>query len=269
MRTPFCARTLQIFAAYAALILASATYAGQPLETESARVLPAKAREFAAAIELQTASDGKELAVPLIFDYGLTDRVELSLEPVLYTNIMPDFGARASGVGDFEATLKWAALAEETHRPAIALGAELKIPTAKNRLIGTGQADYRGFVAISRRISAWEWHANAGYTIIGKPAGLSVSDVFDFAVAGEYHASPSLDWVAEVTGHTSAAGEAADGTMVTASAENPLAPELAGSETIGMLGARYVWRKGAALTLGITYDNNNALSIRPGFSVRW
>ena len=269
MGTPFSARTFHFYAAYASVLIASATYAGQPLETESARVLPARAREFAAAIELQTASEGKEFAVPLIFDYGLTDRLELSLEPVLYTNIMPDVGARASGMGDFEATLKWAALPEETHRPALAFGAELKIPTAKNRLIGTGQADYRGFVAISRRISAWEWHANAGYTVIGKPAGLPVSDVFDYAVAGEYHASPGLDWVAEITGHTSATGEAADGTIVAASVENPLAPELAGSEAIAMLGARYAWRKGAALTLGITYDNNNALSIRPGFSVRW
>jgi hypothetical protein len=262
-------RSIRAYIACAFAIVAGSAHAGQPLETESARVLAAKTKEFAAAIELQTASDGKEIAVPLIFDYGLTDRLELSLEPVIYTNIMPDVGTRTSGIGDFEATVKWAALPETAHRPAVAFGAELKIPTAKNRLIGTGQADYRGFIAVSRRINQWDWHANAGYTIIGKPAGLPVSDVLDYAVAGEYHSSPTLDWVAEITGHTSATGEAADGTVVNIGAENPLAPELTGSETIGMVGARYAWRKGAALTLGITYDNNNALSIRPGFSIRW
>jgi hypothetical protein len=251
------------------LLVTSAAHAGQPLETESARALPQGTKKFEAALEWQTASDGKEIAVPLIFDYGLTDRLELSLEPVIYSHIKPDMGSSASGVGDFEVTLKWVALTEEARRPAVALGAEIKLPTAKNRQIGTGKADYRGFVAVSRRFHQWEWHANAGYTVVGKPSGLQIDNLLDYALAMEFHASPKLDWVAEITGHTSASGDGTDGAPVLASTENPLAPELARKETIGMIGARYLWRPGAALTLGLTYDNNNALSIRPGVSIRW
>jgi hypothetical protein len=244
-------------------------FAGQPLETESARVLPKGAKTFGASIELQTASEGKELAVPLVFDYGLTDRLELSLEPVIYTRISPDVGSRASGVGDIEVTLKWVALEEDANRPAVAFGGEVKLPTAKNRLIGTGKADYRGFVAVSRKLSQWELHGNLGYTVVGKPDGLQASNLFDYAVAVEYHASDSLDWVAELTGHTSAAGDGADGVLTVAPTENPLAPELAASETIGMLGARYSWRSDAAFTFAVTYDNNHAMSLRPGISIRW
>lgn len=254
------------------VVLAGSASAGQPLETESARMLPRGAMKAEGSLEWQTSSEGQEMALPLVFDYGISDRLELSLEPVAYTRIHPKIGANSSGVGDFEATLKWLAMPESEHRPALAFGAEVKIPTANNRQIGTGKTDFRGFVALSRRIDQWDLHANAGYTVLGKPAGLAIDNIFDYALAAEFYASDKLTWLAEITGHTSATGEAPDGVVVVpvpSTAENPLAPELAGNETIGMVGARYLWRPGAALTLGLTYDNNNAFSIRPGISVRW
>lgn len=254
------------------VFFAGQVLAGQPLETESARMLPHGAMKFEGSVEWQTSSDGQEVALPLVFDYGISDRLELSLEPVAYTRIHPKIGTNSSGIGDFEATLKWLAMAESEHRPALAFGAEVKIPTAKNRQIGTGKTDFRGFVAVSRRIDQWDLHANAGYTVLGKPTGLAIDNIFDYALAAEFHVSDQLTWLAEITGHTSATGEAPDSgpvVPVLSTSENPLAPELASNETIGMVGARYLWRPGAALTLGLTYDNNNAFSIRPGVSIRW
>ncbi len=254
------------------LLVSGLADAGQPLETESARVFPKGAMKFEGSVEWQTSSDGKELALPLVFDYGLSDRLELSLEPVVYSRIHPDTGSNSSGLGDFEATLKWLAMPESVTFPALAFGAEVKIPTARNQQIGTGKTDFRGFVAVSRRIDRWDFHANAGYTLLGKPAGLEIKNIFDYALAAEFHASDKVDWIAEITGQTSATGEAADGLPIgpgTPSSENPLTPELAGGEIVGMVGARYFWRPGAALTMGVTYDNNNALSIRPGVSFRW
>ena len=249
--------------------LCAASYGGQPLETESARVLPKGAMEFAAALEWQTSAEGSESAVPLVFDYGISEHLELSLEPVIYSKISPDGGGTASGLGDFEGTMKWAMLDESEHRPAVALGFELKLPTAKNRQIGTGKSDYRGFAALSRRHGQWDWHANLGYTVLGKPSDLQLNNIFDYAVAVEYRASPQMEWVAEIIGNTAAAKDAGDAAAPTMPDENSLNPEIAGSETVAMIGGRYSWRPGSAFTLGLTYDNNNAFSFRPGIVMRW
>ena len=66
------------------------TQAAQPLETEDAR-LPARGHgNVQGAVEWQTSSEGTESALPLVIDYGVTDRFELSLEPVVFTSINLD-----------------------------------------------------------------------------------------------------------------------------------------------------------------------------------
>ncbi len=250
----------------------SVSRASQPLETESARALPRGAMKFEASLEWQTSPEGTETAVPLVFDYGLSDRLELSLEPVVNARITPDAGKGASGVGDLEATLKWVVRPEREQRVGIALGFEVKVPTANDRLIGTGKTDWRTFVAASHRHERWDWHANAGYTVLGKPPGLKLDNVFDAGLAMEYHASDRLDWIGEVTGSSAAVGETPDspaGAVVTSSTALALNPEIGSEELVGMLGLRYFWRKDAAFTFGVTYDNEGAVSVRPGVSVRW
>src|SRR5882757_10635871 len=105
-------------------------HASQPLETESATVLQKRRQSVEAAIEYQTSSQGTETAFPFVYDYGITDRLELSIEPVLFSTVRPKMGKSASGFGDTEVTLKWLLLPESDQRPAVALGAELKLPTA-------------------------------------------------------------------------------------------------------------------------------------------
>src|ERR1700680_2501503 len=79
----------------------------QTLETESARVLPAHAWEVGYAFEAQTSSEGTERAMPFAFEDGLSDRVELLIEPVAYTSIRPKAGQRANGAGDIELTVTY------------------------------------------------------------------------------------------------------------------------------------------------------------------
>ena len=68
--------------------------------------------------------------------------------------------------------------------------------------------------------------------------------------------------VAEVIGNTSSLSdsEGADG------GESTITPEAAGNETIGLLGLRYSVRPNVQLAFGVTYDNNNALLLRPGIA---
>ena len=99
----------------ASLCVALPTRASQPLETETARLPEAGALEFESTVECQTSSDGQELAIPLALTYGITDRLEFLVEPVLYTRIMPDQGSTETGIGDVETTLTWR-LNNETER---------------------------------------------------------------------------------------------------------------------------------------------------------
>lgn len=253
-----------------AIGLSSAVHAAQPLETESARVLPPGGAQFEGSVEYQTSSEGTETAVPLLIKYGLPYRLELSIEPVAYASIDPDAGDQAAGAGDVETTLKWVAIPERGGRWGLGLAAEIKWPTAKDRLIGTGKTDFRGFAVVSRHIEDWDLHANLGYTFIGSPRSVPLDNVIDAAVAAEYRWSEKLTWVVEVIGNTSATRESPDGVTLSApGGENALAPEAAGEELVGLIGARYHLRPNVALALGVTYDNNDAFLIRPGINITW
>src|SRR5262245_10073009 len=106
----------------AAILLSSTSlFASQPLETESARLLPVGTLKVELTSELQTSSEGKERAFPLAIEYGLTPRLELAVEPVPSTTIAPKVGRHASGPGDLEVTMTWRALDETALRPAIAV----------------------------------------------------------------------------------------------------------------------------------------------------
>lgn len=109
----------------------------QVLETETARLPKQGKGEASVGYEFQTSEEGTESAIPLTFLIGLYDRLELSVEPGVYSVINPDVGKSATGIGDTEVTLTGLLLSEQTYLPAVAVAAEVKIPTARNSLIGT------------------------------------------------------------------------------------------------------------------------------------
>ena len=69
--------------------------AQQPLETETARPPKKGVVEIQTTFEYQTAKEGKEAAAPLAFEYGITDRWTILIEPVLFTGIRPKLGPHA------------------------------------------------------------------------------------------------------------------------------------------------------------------------------
>lgn len=231
--------------------------AQQPLETETAR-LPARGTLLTGlTYEFQTSPQGTEHAIPLAFEYGLTNRLALLVEPVLFTAIRPKTGRQATGLGDLEATAQLLVREETGGWPALALAAEVKIPTAQDTLIGTRRADFTPYLIASKAFGRTEVHANLGYAFVGKPQNVVVQNTFNLALAVEHHMSARLDLLAEVLS-TSAAG--------TGTPESATAPEIAGAELVGMLGVRYALHPHRWLSLGVTYDNTNALLLRPGLT---
>ena len=248
-------------------------HAGQPLETETARLLKQGETQVEAAFEFQTSSQGKEYATPLAIEYGLTDWLQLLVEPVFYTKISPNGGADATGLGDLEISL-FAKFLDETHvLPALAFAAEVKIPTASNNQIGTGATDFTPFLVASKKFGDFDVSANVGYSFNGSPSGTHIKNTFNAAFAIEYQLNEHWDLVGEVlyvssslSGNTK--GETAD-TATTSSGESTLAPEIGGKEVLGMLGVRYNVNKAWSVSLGVTYDNNHALLIRPGITLKF
>ena len=251
----------------AMLTLVSAAHAGQPLETESTRLLRAREFEIEAGFEHQRASTGTESAAPFALGYGLTDRLELLIEPVFLDRVHDKGLGAVQGIGDLELTLTSDLFRSADRRSGFALAGEAKLPTARNRRIGSGQADFTLWSIASRQSGSWDTHANLGYTIIGKPAGVSVTNVVNYGLAEEYRVSSKWEIVAEVFGNTAALAEGAD--TPSATGESVLTPEIGGAETVGALGVR--WHAATALTwsLGISYDSKQALLVHPGLSIKF
>jgi hypothetical protein len=248
------------------LLTAVDARAAQPLETETARLMPGGRLRLEGTFEYQTSAEGTETSIPMAFEWAILDTLELSIEPIGYTAIRPKVGRSATGIGDTEATLAFRFFEEQPWMPALAAAGEVKLPTARDDLIGTGKADYTFFVIASKRIGDFDTHLNFGYTIVGQPGAVHLDNVFDFAVAEEWHAIPSkLDFVAEFLANTPSVPEAPEGTAT--GIENAITPEAAGGEMSGMIGARYYFFANGFASLGVSYDNNQAVLFRPGVTV--
>ncbi|HKW13464.1 MAG TPA: transporter [Candidatus Krumholzibacteria bacterium] len=263
-------------AAWVTILLLLSTFAVRPsraqtLETETARFPPRGAWDFGSAFEYQFSSSGSETAFPVALEYGLNERFELMLEPVLYTAIDPSDsgpGEHATGFGDVEATLSYLLANEGARAPALALAGEVKAPSARNDLIGTGHTDITGYLILSKRLGGLDTHANLSYTVLGHPADVPLNNIFGFALAGEYRSGARLGFFGEVLGNTAASpeGDSAEGST---GGENAVVAEAPGGELVGTLGAGVFVHSNFFVSLAVSYDNNQAVLLRPGFVVRF
>jgi hypothetical protein len=262
-------RVTQLGCAFFALGLAQASHPeaahAQALETETARLLPAGGVLVGGNYEAQTSSEGREFAAPFAVEVGLHDRLELLAEPVPYTSIRPHQGAGATGAGDLEVTLTYLLRSADPRSLSLALAAEAKLPTARNALIGTRKTDFTGYLITSTTRGAWSTHANVGYAVLGRPTGVQLNNIFNFALAEEYQLRRSSRLFGEVLGSTpSGAGEG----EAPADPSAPVVSELAGSELVGTLGIGHLFDSGLELSASLSYDNNQAVLLRTGFTFR-
>lgn len=246
------------------LAAARGVLAGQPLETESTRLIPAHRFEVELGCEVQSSSFGRETTLPFALGYGITDRLELLVEPVPYTSIHDPAGVLAHGQGDLEVTLTSRVRVERPRAPALALAAEIKLPVAESPVIGSDKTDVTAWLIASKQAGRWDTHANLGYTWVGKPPGADVQNVYSFGLAEEFRASRRWELVGEVYGSTAALAESNDAGP---GGESSLTPEIGGAETVGALGVRLRVPSGLVLSLGVSYDNQQALLVHPGLAV--
>jgi hypothetical protein len=185
------------------------------------------------------------------------------VEPVFYTAIRPKVGTRATGIGDLEVTLSYLFAREKGWRPALAIAGEVKAPTARNALIGSRKTDFALYLIGSKRSGNFDTHVNIGYTFVGKPTGAQLKNFVNFALAEEYFVHPKIALVGEILVNSGSSPEATTGTPIP-----PLTvtPEVSSGEIVGMGGFRYRIRERMFFTLGVSYDNNHAVLLRPGLT---
>jgi hypothetical protein len=148
--------------------------------------------------------------------------------------------------------------AETPGRPAIALAGEIKVPVARNQLIGTGKTDFAGYLIASKRFGRLDTHVNLGYTVLGQPVGVKLHNIANFALAAMYDLGSRTKLYSEILANTSATSEG----------ESSSNPEVSGGELVGTLGVAQQVNRGITLTMGLSYDNNGAVLFRPGLTVR-
>src|SRR6202521_4738484 len=207
MRKSTChSRTLATGITLVCAVFAPMTLMSQIFETETARPLRAGQLEVGAGYEFQHSSEGNETAIPFAFELGITNRLGLLVEPVAYTAIRPKVGTSATGFGDLEITANYLMRDESERIPALALALEEKLPTARNSLIGTGKPDHAAYLIASKRFGRFDTHANVGYTIVGSPSGLALTNRIRGALASELTLTPSTSLYGEVLASTAAGG---------------------------------------------------------------
>lgn len=259
-RAPLVAVVAALYAA-----VAPRTLPAQILETETARLLPRRAVEIGGAFEGQGGGGGIERAVPFIVMYGITNRIELAIEPVPYTLIKPSGEPSVHGPGDLEGTFTVRFRDETARMPALAFAAEVKVPTATNALIGTGRADYTGWAIASKRFGRVDTHANVAYTFTGSPPDIQLNDTWTGALAAEMAVGRAGLLFAETMATTAAAAESGDAAPATG---DVIPPEAAGAEVLGTLGVGRYFTRSTLLFGSLTYDSTQATLLRIGMTIR-
>ena len=121
----------------------SLIHADLVLETKTTELGTQGDMLFSPAPQAEWAKDGSRTLFTLNqYEYAITDRAEILIEPFFYERDSPKGAKCFSGVGDLEITPSHRMGLEELYRPAIVLAFKPKVPTATNHDIGTSKFDY-------------------------------------------------------------------------------------------------------------------------------
>ncbi len=176
----------------------SAAKADLVLETETAQLGKKGTFATSAAFQMEKSSDGSTHFFTLNqFEYALTDRAEILIEPFFYDVSRPIGEATTRGMGDLEITPSYMIFEETKDTPAIVLAFKVKVPTATNRDIGSGKFDYQPFIIIGKTYGPLIVNFNLGYDFITPTSDERLRDQFNADISVEYVIVPEWSVYAE------------------------------------------------------------------------
>lgn len=229
--------------------LAADARADLVLETETAELGKQGTGNTSYAIQFEKESDGSTTQFTLNqIEYAITDRAEILIEPFFHEWNQPKGEDRFDGAGDLEITPSYMVIVEEPSFPAVVLAFKLKVPTARNRKIGSGEYDYYPYVILGKTWDGWVFNVNLGYNWITSPRDEPLRNqfIYDLSIEREFNETWSV--FLEFFGNSSPAkGEA---------------PTFAGA-----LAAEYSFTENLSVFVSIGDDTTRLKVLRFGFNV--
>ncbi len=143
--------------------------------------------------------EGTDFEAPVFIEWSPTERLQLAAE-IAYGRTELDDGSIASGLNDLEVSGTYEILPERRRRWGLAAELEAKLPTTKNRQLGTGKSDVGVGLIATKEFVHWDFEVSGVYTFIGSPRGMSLSNVYELSVAAEWHPTGRLDVFGEFVG---------------------------------------------------------------------
>ena len=240
----------------------------QVLATEDAKPLKPGQIHLETTMGFERASDSKEYTWAAMVKYRLTRRLFMfSVEPTFISSIHPDSGVSATGIGDVDATLYLKMVEEKKVLPFMSLAFETKIPTAKNRLIGTGKVDFTPTFVANKTTGNFFTSINFGYTIIGKPDSVIANNFFSYGVASIFTPKKRSLLFAEIYGNTTAVDPEKNQGRIFPNSTIRENSEFSGGETVFAIGYGYDFQNGWLLSLKVSYNNTKSILMEAG--IEW
>ena len=234
-------------------------YSQVPIETSTARLVEKHEIEIGPSFEYVNSPDGKEASMQITVNYGLSNRIELDIEPAIYKSVTTVEEPNAHGFGDVNVALAYLVLHEQKNVPAIALEGSIKIPTAKNPLLGTQKFDYNLLFIASKKFGKLDMHINLGYTFIGEPTEMQLRNIIGASLAGQFEISEKVELAAEFLANTSSfLKETDDGRRIN--------PQVIPGEVAVFTGMGYNLKENLELAAAIGYNNRKAFIFHTGLN---
>ena len=240
----------RIITAGFSLLAISRVHADLVLETETAELGKKGDGLFSAALQVERDKDGGMAYFTLNqFEFAISDRAEILIEPFFYESDKPKHGPAYSGVGDLEVTPSYMMVLDAPNSwiPAAIAAFKLKVPTATIRDIGTGEFDYQPYIILGKKIGPWVWNVNLGYDFVTSPKGEPLRNQFIWDLSVQRDVVENLTLYAEIFSNSSPAiGE--KGTFA------------------GAIAAEYKFNAHYNVFASLGYDSDHVSAFRSGFN---
>ncbi len=221
------------------------------LETETAELGKKGDMLISTGVQFEREKDGSRTTFTLNqYEVAITDRAELLIEPFFVEWDNPKDGKSFHGMGDLEITPSYMIVLEKPYVPAVVLAFKLKVPTAKNREIGTGKFDYQPYIILGKTYGNWVFNFNLGYDFVTSTGGEKLSNQFIYDLSVERKITENWSVFAEIFANTK--------------------PTVGEKGTFsGAVATEYHFTKHLNAFVSVGYDTDGLFNVRPGFNVEF
>jgi hypothetical protein len=162
------------------------------IETETAQIGKQGDFAFSQSYEYGRSQDGTSGGTLTQFEYALSDRAEILIEPFFYTWDHPKGEDRVSGLGDLEITPSYEVSREDNWAPSILTAVKVKVPTGSRDAGSSGKFDFMPYLIFGQHLDGWTFNSNIGVNFSKPEDGGNYEATAIWAVEAEREIVPDL-----------------------------------------------------------------------------